>query len=996
MTRVSLLCLVGALLAPLSLQGQQAGTVSGVVTDAATGSPLAGVSVTVAGTSIGRITDSAGRYAITGIPANAATAEVVIEVRMLGYAQVNRTFTLNVAQPGVQNFSLSTAPVLLEGVVAVGYGTQSRRYLTGSVVSVQADLIRQVPTANAVQAIQGRAAGVDIVRTSGVPGSGMQIRIRGNRSLSGGNDPLFVVDGVPLAGGIGDFNTSNIQDIQILKDASATAVYGSRGANGVVLITTTAATAGATQFTYNSYAGVQRPINLVRMMNCEEYAQYRRHAYWTVNPNYTEEQIFPGALEQAALASGECTDWQRAILRTGVQHDHQFGMAGGNETTRFSLTGGYFDQEGITIAQGFARYTANMSVQHTRNRFTFGANISGTRSSQQTGPGNAVWGAALSNHMLGSPYDENGLLKPKANDDPLLVNPLVTAYENINNNQRNRFFSSFFAEVRPYNWMSLRTTFGPDLTKTTNGSFSSRNARNGSLPSASKSENETFAYTWTNTLNMNRVVGTNHRMEATLVYEVQENESQSSSLAVEDLPYDHQLWHNMATAGLRTNLDSNYSKWALESYMARGQYTLLDRYTLTLTGRYDGSSRLAPDLRWAFFPSASVRWQLGDEAFMQGLGWLSDAGLRASYGVVGNTAINPYQTQGTLTSTAYNFGTTPAFGWRPGAIPNPDLNWEKTHQYNFGLDFGVLNNRITGTVEVYRQDTKDLLLSRGLPAASGFTTVLQNVGQTRNSGIELAFSTVNIENWNGFRWTMDMNATHNKNEIIQLSSAGDQVGNVWFIGQPINGGGYSVFYDYVFDGIWQLDQAAEATSYNQKPGEIRVVDQNSDGRISATDDRVIIGNSYPDWIGSLSNRFTYGSLDLSLLATARLGYMFNDAFSAGNNVLAGRYNNLLVDYWLPDNPTNANPRPDQAREAPIYSSSRVYTKGDHYRIRNITLGYRVPDGLTERLGASTARLYATMQDPYVFTDYHGYDPENGTAGGTPSYWTLLIGTNWTF
>ena len=1005
MTKLSTLCLIGALLAPMSLQGQAGavGTVTGTVTEASTSRPIAGASVSIAGTGIGRVTDGDGRFTLPNVPVGAQS----VEVRSLGFAVQSQNVTVTAGQSLTANFALEAEAMLIEGVIAVGYGTQARRDLTGAVASVQAEQIREIPTANVVQTIQGRVAGVDIVRSSSVPGSGMEIQIRGVRSLTASNDPLFVVDGVPIAGGIQDFSPANIQSIEILKDAASTAIYGSRGANGVVLITTNAGRAGPAQITYNGYAGMQRPLNLVRMMNGPEYIAYRREAYWTVDPTRTDEEIF-GNLEREAIANEQYTDWQKEILRTGFQQDHQLGITAANENTRFALSANFFEQDGITLEQGFDRYTTSISVDHTIGRLQVGANGSATRSSQKTGPGNGVWGLALANHHLGTPYDENGFLKPKANDDPLLINPLIAVYENITENQRNRTFGSFFADYTLTDGLSVRTTFGPDLIRTTQGNFQSRNARNNSPASASKGEDETFAYTWTNLANFNREMGA-HRFELTGIYEIQENRSQSSDLAAEDIPYDHQLWHNLETAGVRTDLDTNFSKWALQSYVGRINYSLLDRYNLQVSGRYDGSSRLAPDNRWSFFPSVGLGWQLGDEAFMQNLGWFSNLKLRGSYGVTGNTSINPYQTQGTLTNTAYNFGDTPAFGWRPGAIPNADLQWEKTHQYNVGIDFGILANRITGVIDLYRPDTKDLLLTRGLPPASGFTSILQNVGETRNTGIEVALSTVNIENWNGLRWTMDFNATHNKNEIVALSTAGDQIGNTWFIGEPIHIANslQQVFYDYEFDGIWQLDEAAEAASYNQKPGEIKVVDQNGDGAISLTDDRVIIGNTYPDWIGSLSNRFTLGNLDFSVLATARLGYIFNDAFAGANNVLAGRYNNIMVDYWTPAKcpagsaaastfACNNNPRPDQAREDPIYSSARRYVKGSHYRIRNITLGYTLPPALIDRVGGTNARIYATMQEPYVFTDYYGYDPENGTAGGTPSYWTLLIGTNLTF
>lgn len=1006
MRKSSLLCLLGVCFAPLPLLAQAGGTgtIVGTVIDGTTAQPLAGATVNVEGTSVSSLTEANGRFILVNVPAGARA----VQVRMIGFGAQSQAVAVVANQTATLDFQLQSEALLLEGVVAVGYGTQSRRDVTGSIVSVQAEQLREIPTSNAVQAIQGRVAGVDIVRSSSLPGAGMEIRIRGIRSIAATaeeanvrNNPLYVVDGIPLSGGIQDFNPSNIESIEILKDAAATAIYGSRGANGVVLITTNTGRPGQATITYNTYAGIQRPINLVRMMNGEEFALYKREAARTVDerpggaPRPDEQFFHPEELE--ALRTGQWTDWQRELVQTGFQQDHQLGITGATEATRFALSGNFFNQDGITREQGFSRYTGSISVDHVIGQLRVGASGTAARSLQVLGPGNDVWGEALANSPLGVPYDDAGFLKPKATADPLRINPLIAVREHRAENLRNRAFASLFGELQVVEGLSWRLNFGPDLTRTTNGVFRSSNVRAGAPSNAEKEEAETFAYTLTNLVQFNRDLGPAQRLDATAVYEIQESRLQTTNVAGENLPYDHQLWHNLSTAEIRTNLDSNLSEWALQSYMGRLNYSLFDRYLFSVTGRYDGSSRLAPENRWAFFPSVSLGWHLGDEAFMQNLGWFSDLKLRGSYGVTGNTSINPYQTQGTLTLTRYNFGDTGAFGWRPGSIPNPDLKWEKTHQYNLGVDFGVLRNLVTGTVDIYRQDTRDLLLLRGLPAASGFGSVLQNVGETRNSGVEIALSTVNLDGWNGLRWTMDFNATSNRNRIVRLSEGGDQINNVWFIGQPIHipNSIYQVFYDYEFDGIWQLHEAEQASGFSRVPGEIRVVDQNGDGVINAAD-RVIIGNSYPKWIGSLSNRFAFRNLDLSLLATARLGYMFSDEFSTSNSTLYGRYGNLFVDYWTPENPSNDHPRPDAGREGPQDGSSRAYRRGDHVRIRNVTLGYRIPQSVISHFGGNSARIYATMQEPYVFTNYHGYDPENGTSGGTPSYWTLLIGTNLTF
>jgi TonB-linked SusC/RagA family outer membrane protein len=430
--------------------------------------------------------------------------------------------------------------------------------------------------------------------------------------------------------------------------------------------------------------------------------------------------------------------------------------------------------------------------------------------------------------------------------------------------------------------------------------------------------------------------------------------------------------------------------------MGRVNYAFMDRYLLTLTARQDGSSRLAPGNKWALFPSVALGWQLGDEPFLRDQNWFSNLKLRASYGRTGNTSVNPYQTQGGLSRTAYTFGDAGAFGYRPNVLKNPELKWEKTDQVDVGLEFGILEGRVSGTADVYRAMTRDLLMNRQLPPSTGFGAILQNIGETRNTGVELALNTIPVENFRGVRWTVDLQWSKNKNEIVSLyGGTKDDLGNRWFIGQPINGGGNEVFYDRVFAGIWQRADSLEARKYAQLPGQIRVADLNNDGQINDLDRR-IIGNTYPTWTGAINTRVEYRGFDLSGMAITRQNYMVFNDFLAGNSTLAGRYNVVWQDYWLPDNPSNTAPRPNVAQESPIYVGTRGYEDASFWRIRNITLGYTVPNTMLRRAGAQTVRIYATAQDPFLFTKFTGLDPEGRASAGTPSTRTLLLGATATF
>ncbi|HEX8906449.1 MAG TPA: SusC/RagA family TonB-linked outer membrane protein, partial [Longimicrobiaceae bacterium] len=560
--------------------------------------------------------------------------------------------------------------------------------------------------------------------------------------------------------------------------------------------------------------------------------------------------------------------------------------------------------------------------------------------------------------------------------------------------------------------ISLVSSFGPQYSTDNDGVFVgtfTRKLGGTALPEAGLDITKRTSYTFSNYLSLDRRFATRHRVQGTLLYELASTRTDYDSAYATQLPYSQQLWYNLGSGSGAPTLKAFLGEQTLQSWMARVNYTLLDRYALTLTGRVDGSSTLAEGHKYSFFPAVGVSWHLGDEPFLRDVGVLNDLKVRASFGRVGNAAIGPYQTLGQLSQQWYTFGTSVpnAVGFAPGSIPNPQLEWETTDKYNLGLDFAVLDNRVSGTVDVYRENTHNLLLTRRLPFTSGYTSVLQNVGATTNRGVELSLSTVNVDGWHGLTWESTINFSANRNRIVALANnAFFDVANGRWVNAPIN-----VNYDYRFAGIWQTADSAQARIMcGCKPGEIRVADTNGDGIINS-DDRVFIGNHYnfPRWQGSFSNRFAWGPLDLSVLATARIGYTISNGFIQAYGNLQGRFNNVDMDYWTPTNPTNANPRPDAAGRGPFGSAS-YYQSGSHVRVRDITLGWRLPEGVVRRFGGQATRLYVKATDPFIFTSdgFLGWDPENGFNIGNgnstdsqidiggPSYRTFTFGADLTF
>jgi TonB-linked SusC/RagA family outer membrane protein len=997
-----------ALLLPASradAQGQT-GRITGRITRAESSLPLQGVRVTLLGTQLTVTTNPEGRYTIAGI----APGTHRIRASAIGYTPVViDSIPVVAGQSATADITLRAQTVELERVVTIGYGTLTKRDVTGAIGQVSSDQIKTIATTNAMDAIKGRVPGVDIVSTGYSPGDGVRVRIRGQRSLTASNDPLYVLDGIPMAGGIGDLSPADIESIEVLKDASATAIYGSRGANGVVLVTSRRGQAGNTRVTYDTYAGAQQVNRKIEVFDAEGYANYKRESYRAAGLYKCGGVVSQGicaegdavtfyAEEIAGLKNGVNTDWQDLITRQGSLVEHRLGVQGGNDRAQYSVSGELQKQTGVVISQGYDRKQMRVSIEgQAKERFRIGGSALYVRSLQNNGRDNGLYDEAQSQSPLAVPYDSAGNIIFKPTPDAQRDNPLSDINNWFNDNLRNRIFGTLFATLNFAEGLDYRVNFGPDMIFNRNGVFigAQTQAKQGAGNQAEMREERTFDYTLDNLLTYKRQIASAHKVDATLLYSIERQTYEDQFARGDNLPSETFRYFNLGAASIVNSIRSATREWSLRSYMARLNYTLLDRYLLTLTTRVDGSSRLAEGNKYATFPSVALGWRVLDDATNQRFGPVTSLKLRASYGTTGNTSVDPYQTLDQLNRTVYSFGGAGAFGYAPNTIANPDLKWEKTATVDIGADFGFWDNRISGTLDYYRANTTDLLMNRSIPWSLGYKSITQNIGATRNTGIELALSAITLDGWRGLRWTNDITWAKNKNEIVSLAGgATSDLGNLWFVGMPINGGGNNIYRDYVFNGIWQTSEAAEAAKYGRKPGQIRVVDVNNDGQFNDAD-KQILGNTYPKWTGSYSTRLDYKFLDFGGQAVTRRGFMIQNTVARGNT-LAGRYNGVKVNYWTPENPSNEAPRPDKNTESPFFGESRGYEDGSFLRIRNLTLGATVPERYLARVGAQSLRLYVTAQDPFLYTNATVIDPEGATGKVIPAYRTFLIGGNFAF
>jgi TonB-linked SusC/RagA family outer membrane protein len=994
--------ILSALILLLALPGlsfaQAAGTVSGTVTGTG-GQPVAGASVAVTGTTLGAQTDAAGRFTIQGVPAGAHT----LRASAAGYGEATHSVTITAGQTQTVDLQLSAQVVQLDEVVAVGYGTVRRRDLTGAISSVSGDEIanKAAPTTSVSSALAGRAPGVSVVSDVSNPGAATSVRIRGRNSITAGSDPLYVVDGIPLGTDVGsELDPTNIESVEILKDASATAIYGARGANGVVLVTTKRGTRGTNQVQIETSYGVQKPSRFIDVLDAREYRELANEADRNagLTPRYTE----------ADIDAAQTFDYPRALLQNlewQPQQSHTLTLSGGDERTRYLLSGSYMKQDGIVINSGFQRYGGRVNLDRTMSsRFRVGTSLSGTSTVQRVNGsvsnGTNADDSGLTVAMMFDPgtppKDSLGNWNKRWVGPVNVTNALAESSERHNPNYSTTLLASVFGEYDLATGLQLRSTFGGNLGFDRSPSYSSGAIVSGNeVGTASISSSDRRVLTNENTLTYRRELGPGN-LEAMVGTSIQDSHRNGFSAEMRGFPVDELLYNDLSAGSLPYPATSGVTRWTLISQLGRVNYNLLDRYLFTVTGRRDGSSRFGKNNKWAFFPSAAFAWRVIDEPFMQGQSLLSDLKFRASYGRTGNQAIDPYQSLAQLNTRLIAFGTgVNSVALLPaGAAPNPDLKWETQDQYNVGLDLGIFDNRVSVTADAYQSNTSNLLLARNLSWASGYATQLQNVGAVRTRGVELSLTTLN---WEGerARWSTQLNVSANRNEVTKLYGGLRSLGagSSTQVGEPL-----STFVGYRVLGLWQRGDACTLLDAREcTPGEYRLLDATGDGVVN-DDDRVNLGNPQADFSGGFANTLAYGPLSLDAYFNFSVGNRVYNNAQMLLGLVAGSTNEIrdrALDRWTPEHTETSVPRANANRVVSRTYSTQI-EDGSFLRLQALTLGYRIPARWVP--GAETARLLVTGQNLWITTRYSGFDPEQQAMdfGGYPRARSWNFGLNVTF
>lgn len=973
-------------------------------------------SVVVKGTTNGVTGDDNGNFSISA-PGNS-----ILVISAVDFA----TQEIKVNNQATLNISLVSLEKSLGEVVVTGYGTQRSKDVTGSIVKLKGETLREVPAPNLIAQLKGRTAGVDIVSNSATPGGGGSIRIRGNRSLAkssgeadGLDNPLIVLDGIPYGGSLNDINTDDVSSIEILKDASATAIYGSRGAGGVIIITTKRGRPGKAVMSYDGYHGITNIMDQLTVFNGPEYAQFKADAAAYNRTNWpasagTSSYLLTLA-EQAALAAGVSTDWQDLIYKQGFVTSHQLGLAGGGEGTQFGLSGGYYNETGIIPNQSYERYSLRATIDHQINkRIKIGLNTLNTLSYSNTPGGGGVTGGLVRLTPLASPYNADGTvnLQPQFGSiDAATISPLTLKTKAaliLARNRRIRTFNSLYAEVKIIEGLKYRLNLGLDFREDNgNGYNGPATWTNTNLSQASSNASTNYSEAWTytieNLLMYEKTLMEKHKIGFTGLFSVQKDHAQATNASVTGVPADYILNSNFSLASGTPQVSGSFSERGLVSYMARLNYGYDNRYLLTATVRTDGASTLSPGNQYFTYPAFSLGWNVTNEQFMQSVPVISNLKLRGGWGKTSNQGVPPYATLGLLSANTYNFGQ--GSGGQQSAytvttLANNSLKWQSTSQWNVGLDFGVLKNRVTGSIDIYKQKTKDILLDFNLPQSNGAGSTRKNLGKTEGNGLEINLSSINIQTKSGITWSTDLNFYFNREKVVQLQfpNSPNDISNGWFIGQPL-----TVIYDVKKIGIWQLEDSAKGTialqtSPTQYPGQIRIEDLNGDKKIDAAD-RQILGNFQPKWEGGMTNRVSYKNFDFSIVIYARMGmkvlvpYLTADGGAQGFPFfMQSRNNQVKVDYWTRTNATNAFPAPDAGNDRFLYASTLGYMDGSFIKCRSINLGYQVPGKILSKAGVNSLRVYVNFTNPFIIyspfvKDGFGPDPEGngyGNAVGTPA------------
>ena len=1008
MSRIAL----GALLtcAALLLSGSAfaQGSIKGKVVEA-DGTPVIGASVLVPGTNNGAITDLNGAFQIN------VAAGTKLEVSCIGFA------TKTVSAANGMTVTLDQDTTFLDEVVVVGYGVQRKSDVTGAVSRVDSETLNNRPVNNAFEAMQGKVAGVDIT-SSERPGTLGSVLIRGQRSISASSSPLYVVDGVPLqSGGIDSINPRDIESIDVLKDASSTAIYGSRGANGVIIVTTKRGSEGRLSLNYTGTLTVEKLVDRSPSMTADEYITWTRWAKYNADQSQAESKragYTPG--DQPVQAQDETyftgdpyavanimkgwtggkwdaskvanTDWAGMVTRTGITHEHTLSASGGTDKMQAFGSFGYLDNQGTQMGQSYSRYNLNAAVDiQATPWFKMGVSLNGSfakqkygysRTGQSTGSGPVdIYSAAKALPRYTVPYDDNGDII--TNPGGSVINSYTVVDEwtkSIDDRETFRVLGNVYGLLDfgkmndALDGLTFRVAFGPDFRDFRNGIYidSSSAVKMGSANYAKWQNDRYFSWTLDEQINYTKKIEKNN-FTVTLLHSSSAYNKETGSMNEKNVMVPTFLWNNMGQIDISNvskygpGMSTGLTESALESYMARVNYNYDDRYLLTVSGRYDGSSVLASGNKWAFFPSAAIGWRISQEEFMKNARGVDQLKVRFGVGVTGNSAVSPYGTLGVISAYYMPFSTgneqifvtnEPYYSSGSNKMPNPELGWEKTLQFNYGLDFSFLKGRIGGVLDIYNSKTSDLLLTRSIPSLTGYPSMMDNIGATKNFGVELTLNTVPVMT-KDFVWNSNLNFAYQKDEIVELANGKeDDIANSWFIGESI-----AVFYGYENAGLWQESDAAEMEKFNANgtkftPGSVRPVDQNGDYKIDASD-RVILGRKNPAVTMGWSNVFNWKGLELGIDLYGRFGYMI----STGGEGQICQGNQRAINYWTPSNTDADWQKPIYGTTTgDSYASLLGFKKANFVKIRNISLGYNFSSTALKKAGISNLKVFAQAKN----------------------------------
>lgn len=960
-------------------------TLNGTVIDQVTNQPLPGVTIQIKGTTHTAITDLDGKfYFQTG-----QKFPYILVVSYLGYATAEHTATSDFVQ-----ISLKEDAKELNEIVIIGYGSTSKKDYTGAAETVSSIALKATQR-TLESSLQGSVAGVNVTQTSGQPGAGLSIRVRGGSSIQGGNEPLYVIDGFPLYNSdvtsgvlsgtptnpLSSINPSDIESITVLKDASSTAIYGSRGANGVVIITTKKGAVNAMTVNYDFTIGQQQVREKVDVLDAKGFAGLRNAALYDTNPALGPNQYLSEA-QIAALGKG--VDWQDEAFQKGLIQNHQLSVSGGNNQTKYAVSGNYYNQEGVIKNTGFERLSGRVNLNSKiSSKARLGLNLTIAETRSEVAPFGLIT-SLLSMPPTATIYESDGSYTLRNPFENIFANPIATLNERKNEAVTDRVLGTVFGEYDILKNLTVKVSFGTDVIFNKEKSYLPSSIYEGLITNGEGKIGTADSKTWLNenTLTYSKVFGEKHSLNALVGYTQQNSVKEFVTAGSQQFVNDATYYYSLQSGNVALIPTSGESTWALNSYLSRVNYNYDSKYFLTASLRADGSSRFGQNNKWGYFPSFAAAWQISNEDFFTpAKDVVNSLKIRTSYGATGNQEIGEYQSLSTLSSVKYLFGDQIYTGFTPTRISNDDLGWELTKQFDAGIDVGFFNDKLNLTVDVYRKTTENLLLAVQIPYTTGFTSSLQNYGSVQNQGVEFAINTA-LGN-TAFSWTSNFNIAFNDNKILALGADADY----YTFGNYIlkKGGSLGTFYGAVTDGILQTADIATKGAYTgnavPKAGDRLYKDINGDGAFTTAADRTSIGTAQPDFIFGFTNNFTYRGFELSALINGSVGNKILNGNAQALELYNGQQNasTSALDAWTPANPSTTTPRA-KLDPAPVFSD-RFVEDGSYIRIKNITFSYNLPKKISEKLLLTSVKFRVVGENLFTFTKYTGFDPEvtNGTT-----------------